>query len=170
MRRMLLGALAALLVACGQGSGPSSQRAASNEACALIEDAAAIFGANADVVANEGDAPIAADCQFTSADGTRYGEVVLFNAQSLGAVTPQAQVATLATGWDGATETPLAAVEGLGEEAQRATDLPGGQTQIAFRKGANVVAVLGSSGDAQMSGDQIARALAAAAAAKLPAQ
>ena len=167
MRRTLtLIAFAATLAACGQGGGSRSESAASNEACALITDAAAIFGENPQMVATRGDAPIAADCQFTSADGSRSGDVMVFNAASMGATNPADQFATLTQAWDGATETPHAPIENLSDEAQMAIDLPGYQTQIVFRQGGNVVAVLGSSGDAQMSGEQIARALALAAAAE----
>ena len=168
MRTLTLIALAATLAACEQGGG-RSETSASNEACALIADAATIFGAGAQIVANAGEAPIAAVCQFTSADGTRSGEVLLFTAASMGAIAPADQLATLAQAWGAATETPLAPVENLGDEAQLATDLPGYQTQIVFRKGQSVIAVLGSSGDAQMSGEEIARALASDAAARLPA-
>ena len=165
MRTLTVIALAATLAACGQGGGGRGETSASNEACALVADAAAIFGPDAQIVANAGDAPIAAVCQFSSADGSRSGEVLLFTTASMGAANPADQFATLTQTWDSATETPLQPIENLGEEAQLATDLPGYQTQIAFRQGAHVVAVLGSSGDARMSGEQIARALATAAAA-----
>ncbi len=165
-RLWALGSALIFLAACGQGGG-RSEASASNEACALIADASAIFGADPNIVANAGDAPIAAVCQFSSADGTRSGEVLLFNADSMGGANPADQLATLAQAWDGATETPLQPIANLGDEAQLATDLPGYQTQIVFRQGANVVAVLGSSGDARKSAEQIARALAAAAASSL---
>lgn len=166
MRRMLtLIAFAATLAACGQGGGSRSESAASNEACALVADASAIFGADPQIAANTGHAPIAAVCQFASADGTRSGDVLLFTAASMGAANPADQFATLTQAWDLATETPLQRIASLGDEAQLATDLPGSQTQIVFRQGATVIAVLGSSGDSAMSGEQIARALATAAAA-----
>ncbi len=69
--------------------------------------------------------------------------------------------------WDGMTDAPLVAVEGLGDEARMATDLPGYQTQIIFRQGSNVVMVSGSSGDDALSGEQIARHLARAASQSL---
>lgn len=171
MRKTLALLAMTALAACGQGGGGVAHDApvASNEACDLIEDASAIFGADVQIVAVEGDAPIAAVCQFTSADGARSGEVDFFSPQSLGATTAEAQLTTLKEGWDAATETPLASVENFAaDESVIATGLPGYQTQIAFRAGANVIAIQGSSGDAAMNGEQVARALAAAALAKLP--
>ena len=73
-------------------------------------------------------------------------------ARSLGAVTPAAQVAHLAENWDAMTETPLAPIAGLGDEAQIATNLPGYQTQIVFREGDKAVAVLAWSGDPALRG------------------
>ncbi|MDX2275708.1 MAG: hypothetical protein NW206_09690 [Hyphomonadaceae bacterium] len=146
----------------GAGAGPDPE-VANNPACMLVADPADIFGENADIVGYEGPAPIAASCGFTSADGTRSGDVVLFTTQTMGAISRDGQVAALVESWDAATETPLELVAELGEGAQLAKDLPGYQTQIVFTKGDDVIAVLGSSGDAVMSGEQIARALAAAA-------
>jgi hypothetical protein len=169
MRKLLTTiALAGALVACGQGGGagaPAGEEA-NTEACALITDAAAIFGEGASVAGYAGPAPIASDCQFTSADGARTGGVMLFTAQSLGGTAPEAQFADLAQKWDGVTETPLEPVAQLGDEAQLAKDLPGYQTQIVIRAGTSVIAVLGSSGDDAMSGEEIARALAAQAVAQ----
>jgi hypothetical protein len=166
MRNVLSVTLFALtLAACGgDGGGAPSQSAGDNAACALVADAVATFGASPDINGYEGPAPIAASCAFASADGVRSGEVVLFTQASLGAVTAADHVATLTQTWDAATETPLQPVPELGAEAQLAADLPGYQTQIVFVKGADVIAVLGSSGDEAMTGERIARALAAAAA------
>ena len=160
------------LAACGGGGGGSNEAAAptTNEACDLIQDAAAIFGADPAVAAVPGDAPIGAVCQFTSADGVRSGEVLIFTPQSLSAVTAEAQMTELSTAWGEQTETALAPVDGLAADASAlAKDLPGYQTQIVFRSGGVVVAVLGSSGDEANSGEQIARALATAALARLQA-
>ena len=161
MRKLLGLTVTAILVsACGGDGGGAAgpdPSAASNPACMLIADAVPIFGENADIVGYEGPPPIAASCAFASADGTRSGDVVLFST------APAEQLATLVEAWDGATETPLEPVAELGEGAQLAKDLPGYQTQIVFVKGDTVIAVMGSSGDATMNGEQIARALAAAA-------
>lgn len=167
MRRMLgFSLLVVFLSACGGGSGSggaTDDSAANNPACLLLADAAATFGEGAVVDGYEGPSPITASCAFSSADGVRSGEIVLFTAESMGAVTPADQVASLVEAWDGATETALQPVAELGEGAQLATDLPGYQTQIVFTKGESVIAVMGSSGDSAMSGEQIARAIAQAA-------
>jgi hypothetical protein len=168
MRTILSVTLLSLaLAACGAGGGgqAADDSAANNAACALIADAEATFGEGAAITGYDGPAPIAASCEFASADGVRSGEVVLFTQETLGAVTPADQIATLLQSWDDATETALQPVPELGAEAQLATDLPGYQTQIAFVKGQTVIAAMGSSGDNAMSGERIARALAMAAAA-----
>ncbi len=168
MKRLLLAfACAAALAACGQGAQRPGGPGASDEACALIAQPEAIFGANVEQVGYGRLETMAASCQFQSADGTRSGEVVISNAASLGAVTPEANLAETIEKWDAQTETALAPVEGVGEDARIATDLPGYQTQIVFRQGGAVVMVAGSSGDAAMSGEQIARRLAQAASQSL---
>ncbi len=170
MRRMLTFlACVSLLASCGQGGGGAQQSAAEPQTCALAPDVSAIFGADAGVVAHANDGAIAADCSFTSADGARTGGVMLFTPASLGSVTAAAKVAELAQSWDTQTETPLEPVE-IGEGGQIAKDLAGYQTQIVFSAGGSVVAVMGSSGDDAMNGEQIARALAAQALAHVPAQ
>ena len=70
-------------------------------------------------------------------------------------------------GWDSQTETPLRSIDGLGEASQMAADLPGYQTQIAFRKGGSLVLISARSGDEAMTGEQIARAMATIAAGNL---
>ena len=135
----------------------------------MIAQPEAIFGADVERVGYGRPETMAASCQFQSADGARSGEIVISNADSLGAVTAEANMAETIEKWDAQTETPLAAVEGLGEDARIATDLPGYQTQIVFRQGGAVVMVSGSSGDAAMNGEQIARALAEAASQSLSA-
>jgi hypothetical protein len=166
MRRTLtLLTLAALLASCGPSGGGAGGGAADNQTCALISDAATIFGEGVDIVGHANDGAIAADCQFTSANGARTGAVMLFTQQSLGATAADAQFTELVQTWDAQTDTPLEPVEGLGDQAQLARDLPGYQTQIVIRSGGSIIAVLGNSGEGAMSGEQIARTLAAQALA-----
>jgi hypothetical protein len=161
--------VAALLVLAGCGpsgnrhGGPTS--AADNAACALIGDGAQIFGAGASHFGYPGIDAFAGSCEFSSADGKRGGEIILYTPASLHGVSPQAQMQIVATGWDRQTETPLTSISGLGEASQMAVDLPGYQTQIAFVKGGSLVLVSARSGDNAISGEQIARAMAQAAAA-----
>lgn len=171
MKRILLAfAYVAALSACGQGSSRSGAGAgASNEACALVSNPAAIFGEGVEQVGYGGLENIAASCELQSADGARSGEVLIFTPASLGSVTAEANFAETVEKWDALTETPPAPVEGLGEDARIATDLPGYQTQIVFRQNGNVIAVMGSSGDSAVSGEQIARALAQSASQSLAA-
>ncbi|WP_395644990.1 hypothetical protein [Terricaulis sp.] len=164
MRRLLIATFVLGLAACGQGAG-RPQEAAGGGNCALLTDANAIFGADVQAVGQRGIEGMDATCQWTSADGARSGEIVTYTAQSLGSVTVQAKFDETVQKWDAQTETPLAAVEGLGDAAQIATDLPGYQTQIVFRKGDTLVLVMGGSGDSAMSGEQIARAIATQVAA-----
>jgi hypothetical protein len=161
-------ALIVALSACGpSASGPG---AAVNDggACALIAAPTAIFGKDAQVEPGARLDQVAGSCRFSSVDGRRGGEVLVMNASSLGAVTPQARLAEAFTRWQTLTHTPLAPVEGLGEEARIALDMSGYQTQIGFHKGESIVLVLGRSGDPKMDGEAIARALAAQAAQKAP--
>ena len=168
---MRLGAAIAFslaLAACGQGA-QNAGGAQSNAVCALISDADALFGADAEAVVAADVPGAAGGCSWNSANGQRGGDVLLYNAASLGSTAPDAQMTTFAESWDAMTETPLQAVDGLGEAAQIATDLPGYQTQIVFRRGENVVAVLARSGDEAMTGEALARAMAAQADASLQA-
>ena len=161
--------LALTLAACGPSGGarpgPASDRI--NDACRTLGDAAAIFGANADVRGYGGIDDMAGSCEFASADGAHAGEIVLYTAQSLGAKTPEARMGEITAAWDGQTETPLAAVDGLGEAAQIANDLPGYQTQIAFRKGGSLVLIAARSGDDHLTGEALARRMAQAAVANV---
>jgi hypothetical protein len=172
-RSALIATLALALAACGRsggehGGGPTTAR--DNAACALIGDGVQIFGAGAQHFGYGGLDTFAGSCEFNSADGKRGGEIILYTPESLYAVTPEAQMQTVTTAWDAQTQTPLAAVDGLGEAAQIATDLPGYQTQIAFRKGGSLVLVSARSGDDAITGEQIARSMAEAAAAHLAAE
>lgn len=168
MKRLLMTvACFAALAACGQGGQPRSGPGASSEACALIADPQAIFGEGAEQVGYGRLDTMAASCEFQSADAHRSGEVIISTPASLGGATAEANMAATIERWDAQTETPLAPVEGLGEDARIATDLPGYQTQIVFRQNGNVVMVMGSSGDQAMSGEDIARRLAQAASQSL---
>lgn len=170
MKRLVLAiACAAALAACGQGAQRPGVPGGSDEACALIAQPEEIFGAGVERVGYGRLETMAASCQLQSADGARSGEIVISNAESLGAITPEANMTETIEKWDAQTETPLAPIEGLGEDARIATDLPGYQTQIVFRQDGNVVMVSGSSGDAAMTGEQIARSLAQAASQALSA-
>lgn len=155
--------LAAMLAACGQGAQRDGGGAsASNEACTLLADTTPLFGASADVVGYAGLEGMAATCEFASADGARGGEIILYTTQSLGAVTPDAQLAEVLEKWDSQTETALALVEALGESARIATDLPGYQTHIAFRKGDTLILVAARSGADAITGEELARRMAQA--------
>jgi hypothetical protein len=157
----------ALLTACGPSGGSRSEGPGSdaiNDACRALGDTAALFGANADVRGYRGLDDMAESCEFASADGARAGELILYTAQSLGAKNAETRMGEVTEQWDAQTETPLAAVEGLGEAAQIATDLPGYQTQIAFRKGGSLVLIAARSGDDHVTGEALARRMAQAAA------
>jgi hypothetical protein len=110
---------------------------------------------------------MAGTCQFASADGKRGGDVILYTPASLGQLSAEAQMQAVTTAWGAETETPLATIDGLGDAAEIATDLPGGQTQIAFRKGGSLVLIAGRSGDGAVSGEQLARSMATTAVAAL---
>jgi hypothetical protein len=170
MRRlMLMTSLVVALAACGQGGARREGVDAGSGSCALIQDANAIFGADAQVVSARGIEGMDATCTFSSADGARGGDLVTYTAASLGSTTIEAKMAETAEKWDAMTETPLAPVDGLGEGAQIATNLPGYQTQIMFRKGDTLVLVMASSGDNGATGEQLARRMAEAANAAIPA-
>lgn len=162
MRRLLIATFVLALGACGQGGSSSGgrQEASGGGNCALLTDVDAVFGADVQAVGGGHVEDIDATCQFTSADGARSGEIVTYTAASLGSVTVQAKYDEVVQKFDAQTETALAAVDGLGDAAQIATDLPGYQTQIVFRKGDTLVLIMGSSGDQAMNGEQIARAMA----------
>lgn len=156
-----------VLAACGQGGGAPAVHS-EIDACALLGSPDALFGAGATATPSDGSRDgMAGVCQWASADGRRVAGMIVYSATSLGAVTPTAQVAATAEKWDAMTETPLADVAGLGDEAKLAADLPGYQTQIVFRKGDKVVLVQANSGDEAMDGAALARRMADAAAAAL---
>jgi hypothetical protein len=161
-------AAVAALTACGPGGSQSSGGGASpanNAACALLGDASAQFGANAVVTGYPGLDGMAATCEFASADGARGGDIITYTAQSLGNVTTEAKMAEIVQAWDGQTETPIGDIADLGEGGKIATGLPGYQTHIAFRKGATLVLIAARSGDRSITGEALARRMAAAAAA-----
>lgn len=163
MRALAVLSLALVITACGKASGPGA--VAHSEACALIAAPETVFGAGATAAGDNGLDDMAGYCGFQSADGARNGEVILYTAASLGAVKPADRLAETIGKWDAMTETPLAPVEGVGEAAQIATGLAGGQTQIAFTKGDKLVLISANSGDGKMTGEALARAMAKAAAA-----
>ena len=171
MKTKVLFAALFVLAGCGpsggQRGGPTS--ATDNAACALIGDGAEIFGAGAQHFGYHGIDAFAGSCEFNSADGRRGGEIILYTPESLNAVSPQAQMQIVTTAWDGQTQTPLSSIDGLGDASQMAADLPGYQTQIAFRKGGSLVLVSARSGDDAMTGEQIARAMATTAGGNLAA-
>jgi hypothetical protein len=156
------------LAACGKGSehGPINA-SRDNPSCALIGDATALFGAGAQHFGYPGLDTMAGTCELISADGKRSADIITYTADSLHGVTPQAQMQTVTAAWDAQTETPLASVPNLGDAAQIATDLPGYQTQIAFRKGGTLVLVAARSGDDSITGEQLARNMATAAVANV---
>lgn len=168
----VLAAFALALAACGPSGGASrgapGSSSTDNDACRALGDAAALFGADADVHGYRGLDDMAATCEFASADGARSGDVILYTAQSLGATTAETRMAEIVQQWDAQTATPLAAVEGSGEAAQIATDLPGYQTQIAFRKGGSLVLIAARDGGVdERAGEALARRMADAAAASV---
>jgi hypothetical protein len=165
MRAFAFLSFALTLAACGKAPAPgAAQSAANNEACALVAAPESVFGAGVTTEGDRGLDDMAGYCRLQSADGARYGEIILYTAASLGAVKPADRMAETAAKWDAMTQTPLAPVEGLGDAAQIAADLPGYQAQIVFAKGDKLVLVSARSGDAKMAGEALARALAKAAA------
>jgi len=146
---------------CGKSGGAS---VGGVNVCAMTAQPDALFGPHAEGVTGAKLDAFAGSCSWRSADGRRGGDVVLYTAQSMGSTTPAEQLHHLAQAWDATTETPLAPVAGLGDEAQIATDLPGYQTQIVWRKGDKVAAVLAWSGDPAITGEALARRMAHATA------
>ena len=162
----ILAAAVLALAACGRAaehSGASASR--DNPSCALIGDATALFGAGAQHFGYPGLDAMAGACEFISADGKRSGDIITYTPESLHGVRSEAQMQTVTVAWDGQTETPLAPIDGLGDAAQIAIDLPGYQTHIAFRKGGALVLIAARSGDDAVTGEQLARSMARAAAA-----
>lgn len=160
--------LAAALAACGGGSGGPTQ--ASNDvtqgACAAVTEPDALFGAGATAVASS-DLPSASGaCSFSSADGMRLADVILYDANSLGATTPEAQMTSLTAGWSESGVTPQD-VEGVGDSAQLAVGLPGAQSQIVLRKGASVANIVATSGDEAVTSEDLVRQIADQVAATL---
>lgn len=171
MRRLLIAtSLILALAACGRGGARPDQASSGGGNCALLTDADAILGAGAVATGARGLEGMDGSCHWDSADGTRSADLVTYTTASLGSTTLDAKMAETIEKWDALTETPLAPAEGLGEGAQIATDLPGYQVQIVFRKGDTLVLVLGSSGDSAVTSEQIARRVAASVAGALPAQ
>jgi len=169
MRHVMIVAVAALaLASCGKaGERGAANASRDNPSCALIGDATALFGAGAQHFGYPGLDTMAGTCEFISADGKRSADIIAYTADSLHGVTPEAQMQTVTTAWDAQTETPLAAIDGVGDAAQIATDLPGYQTQIALRKGGTLVLISARSGDDGVTGEQLARNMAAAAVANV---
>lgn len=157
---------ALVLTACGQPAAPKAGDVAARhaDACALVSDPAALFGKDATSSGDDGFDDMAGRCSFTSADGRRGGDLLLYNAASLGGVAPEKKLADTVAFWSKATFTPPAPIEKLGDEAQVVTDLPGQQVQLALRKGGFVILISARSGEPKLSADQLARAIAAQAA------
>lgn len=164
MKKLAVLLVVALVGACGSGGAPSAPggAGASNAACELIPDAAALFGANPDVAGYRGIDGMDATCTWTSADGARSGDLVLYTAASLGSVTLDAKATEIAEKWDSLSQTPLADVAELGDGAQIATDLAGYQTQIMFRQGDRLILIMAGSGDRAITGEALARNMARA--------
>ncbi|MES1198874.1 MAG: hypothetical protein ABUS48_02730 [Pseudomonadota bacterium] len=157
-------AIVLLFASCGRPNGAADTQ--TSEACALIAHPEALFAADAQIAA--GHDVGSASCRWISADGKRGGELIIFSGAKLGAATAQAFLAETTERWGKAQpDFPLEPVSGVGDEAQMANHLPGYQTQIVFRKGERVVTVQAWSGDAALSGEQLARRLAQAADAAL---
>lgn len=169
MRHIIIVALAAFaLASCGKGGEHGAANVSrDNPSCALIGDATALFGAGAQHFGYPGLDTMAGTCEFISADGKRSADIISYTAESLHGVTPEAQMQTVTTAWDAQTETPLAAIANLGDAAQIATDLPGYQTHIAFRKGGALILISARSGDDSVTGEKLARNMATAAVANV---
>lgn len=154
----------AALGGCGQGaSRPAGGGSANNEACLLLGNGGAQFGAGAVVTGYPGTDGMAATCEFASADGARGGDVITYTNESLGNVTTEAKMNEIVQAWDGQTETPIGDIAELGDGGKIATDLPGYQTHIAFRKGATLVLIAARSGDSSITGEALARQMASTA-------
>jgi len=165
--------LALALAACGQGGGSTHAGGPSasdpGPTCALVANATSLFGEDfvaAEYRAQDG---MSGNCEFTSADGARGGDVLTYTAASLGNVTLDAQLTEARTKWDSQTETELGAIEGLGDQSIIATDLPGYQTHIAFVKNGTLVLIAARSGNDDMTGEALARAMAQSVSGALPA-
>jgi hypothetical protein len=169
MRKIAAAVLVFMLVACGP-AGPHrpAGSAADNEVCQMLSNPAPLFGANASVFGYRGIGDMGPTCEFSSADGARNGEIVIFTAASLRGVALPAKMQDVVSNWDAQTATPLVSLDGLGERAQMATDLPGYQTQIAFIKGNTLVLIQARTGDADTArGADLARRMATTVAAAL---
>lgn len=170
MKRTFLALATVLaLAACGQGgtqqaAGPVDE--SSEGACAAVTNSDAVFGAGATAVASSDLPGASGSCSFASADGLKTADLILYNAASLGATTPEAQIESLTSRWAENGVTPQA-VEGLGDAATLAVGLPGDQAQIVIRKGGSVATVVATSGDAALTSEQLVRQLAEQVAAGL---
>lgn len=167
VRIIVFAALALALAACGQGA-TRTEHAASAGACPLLGDTGSLFGQDVEALGDNGFDTMAATCELASADGTRSGDVITYTTASLGDMTLEARLAEVVESWDADTLSDLQPVAGLGDDARLATDLPGYQTQIVFRKGDTLVMVAAHSGDEALSGEALARAMATAVAANIP--
>lgn len=170
MKRIIFAlATAAALTACGPSGGGATNEAADQTttgACALVTTPDAIFGATPNAVPANDLPGATGSCAFSSADGLKSGDLIVYTTASLGSVTPDAQIATLTGRWTENGVTPTA-VEGLGDSAQIAVGLPGDQTQIVLKKGDNLATVVATSGDPALTSEQLARDIAAQVAAAL---
>lgn len=172
MKKLIIAAAAALaLAACGQGGGESAGPVeapdqATQGACASVSQPDAIFGAGATSVASSDIPGATGSCSYASADGLRSADIILYDAASLGATTPDAQVTALTERW-AANGVTGQAVEGLGDSAQIAVALPGDQSQIVIRKGGAVATVVATSGDAALTSEALVRQVAEQIAAGL---
>ena len=168
IRKISVATLFITLAACGPGEHRSPRSAADSEVCRMLGDPVALFGANAGVAGYRGIGEMGPTCEFSSADGARNGEIVTFTTASLKGAPLAAKMQEIVAKWDLQTETPLASVEGLGEGAQLATDLPGYQTQIAFIKGNTLILIQARTGDADTArGADLARRMAIAVSASM---
>ena len=174
MRRSIaLVSFSLALAACGQGGGSTHAGGPSasdpGPTCALVANATSLFGDDFGAVEYRAEDGMSGNCEFTSADGARGGDVLTYTAASLGNVTLDAQLTETRTKWDGQTETELGTIEGLGEQSIIATDLPGYQTHIAFVKNGTLVLIAARSGNDDMTGEALARAMAQSVSGALPA-
>ncbi|MFT3729358.1 MAG: hypothetical protein QM759_16155 [Terricaulis sp.] len=165
VKRTVAAAFVLALAACGQsGTGGAGGSSANSATCQLLGDPTPLFGANA-IASGYGKlagGAVPASCEFQSADGAKAGEVVTIEN-----ATP-AQLQETLQKWDAQTETPLAPVDGLGEGAQMATDLPGYQTQIAFLKGTTLVLIQARTSELESAHSaDLAKRMAAAVAGAL---
>lgn len=168
MKRLFAAAVLMMLAGCGQQTArQTDQQAAqsmqsSDGACALLSQPAQLFGAEYASFSYDDIEGAEGSCEIRSADGLRAGELIHFTATNA-----QAKMAEIADQFDADTATALADVSGVGDAAKLATDLPGYQAQIVFRKGDDVVAMLARSGDPETTAADLARQLAAQVTANL---